>query len=545
MSVRAELLALLALVALLDGCAAVAPPLGGPRDRTPPRRIGSSPDSAARNVTQQFVRLLFSEPVITKDLSKNLLITPQLPPDNPYKLREDRNAISLLFDKPLDENTTYSFNFRDAVVDITEGLPAKNAALTFSTGPALDSGRVRGTLIDVLTQKPVADAGVGLYREADTAGVRRGRPYYTVLTDREGKFSLNFLKDGRYKIYALADKNNNGRFDDGEKIAYLPAPIAIAGSSAPPVALVLTQPDQRPPLLLSQQPAPTQLRLGFSENLRTATLTPLGPPPRPTATTAEALLLTDRGRSALVFKTPAVADGRYLLAMTDSAGNVGRDTLNIRFPAAPATAKKVASPPLYAVEGDPRTVYREGVVNFRFKVPVRVATAQPFGVLVEDSTTRRPLRLPAAGTLSPDRTLLTVRFDTKARKRLDIVLDSTAITAITGQPLRLRPLRLGLSEQDVSTGLSGTISTQEKSFELQLLDDKLQVVAVLASPKGTYSFADMAPGTYHLRVLIDRDGDGRWRGGDPNLLLPPEPVYVFPKPVQIRAGFDLVEPLAF
>ena len=127
MSVRAELLALLALVALLESCAAVAPPLGGPRDRTPPRRISSSPDSAARNVKQQFVRLDFSEPVITKELSKNLLITPQLPADNPYKLREDRNAITLLFEKPLDANTTYSFNFREGVVDITESLPAKNA----------------------------------------------------------------------------------------------------------------------------------------------------------------------------------------------------------------------------------------------------------------------------------------------------------------------------------------------------------------------------------------------------------------------------------
>jgi hypothetical protein len=126
-----------------------------------------------------------------------------------------------------------------------------------------------------------------------------------------------------------------------------------------------------------------------------------------------------------------------------------------------------------------------------------------------------------------------------------VVLDSTAITAITAQPLRLRPLRLGISEQDVSTSLSGTITTKEKSFELQLLDDKLQVVSSLISPKGTYSFSDMPPGTYNLRVLIDRDGDGRWRNGDPNLLLPPEPVYLHPKPQQVRAGFDIVEPLTF
>ena len=106
-------------------------------------------------------------------------------------------------------------------------------------------------------------------------------------------------------------------------------------------------------------------------------------------------------------------------------------------------------------------------------------------------------------------------------------------------------LRLSISEQDVSTSLSGTITTKVKSFELQLLDDKLQVVSSLISPKGTYSFSDMPPGTYHLRVLIDTDGDGRWRGGDPDLLRVPEPVYLDPKPQQIRAGFDIVAPIKF
>ena len=544
MSVRAELLALLALVALLESCAAVAPPLGGPRDRTPPRRISSSPDSAARNVKQQFVRLIFSEPVVTKDLSKNLLITPQLPEDNPYKLREDRNSITLLFEKPLDANTTYSFNFREGVVDITEALPAKNAYLTFSTGAVLDSGRVSGTLTDLLSAKPVEGASIGLYRDADTLTVRKGRPYYTVLTDKAGKFSLGFLKSGAYKLYAVADKNNNGRYDEGEKIAYLPAPITIAGSANEAVALVLTQPDKRPPLLTTRAPSPTQLRLSVSEGLRTAELAPLDASQN-AAPVAEAVQLADRGRSVVVYKTPAVGDGRYLLTMTDSTGNVGRDTLQVKFPVPPATARRVATPPLYSVDGAPRSVYPEGQVKFLFSVPVRLAKDRPFGTLIEDSVKRRPLRLPADGTFSADRTQLVVRFNSKAKARLDIVLDSTAITTITGQNLRLKPLRLRISEQDVSTSLAGTITTTAKNFELQLLDDKLQVVASLASPKGSYLFSDMPPGTYHLRVLIDADGDGRWRGGDPNLLLAPEPVYLDPKPQQIRAGFDIVEPLKF
>lgn len=544
MSVRAELLALLALVALLESCAAVAPPLGGPRDRTPPRRISSSPDSAARNVKQLFVRLNFSEPVITKELSKNLLITPQLPENNPYKLREDRSSISLLFEKPLDPNTTYSFNFREGVVDITEALPAKNAYLTFSTGPELDSGKVSGMLTDVLTARAVEGASIGLYRVADTAGVRKGRPYYTVLTDKAGKFSLNFLKAGDYNLYAVADKNNNGHYDDGEKIAYLPAPITISGSTGAAVALVLTQPDQRPPLLTSRTPSPTQLRLSYNEGLRTANLAPLPANPNAPAV-AEATQLAERGRTVVIYKTPAVGDGRYLLTTTDSTGNTSHDTLQVKFPAPPTTAKKAAAPPLYTVEGAPRTVFPEGQVKFQFAVPVRVATDKPFGTLVEDSVRRRPLRLPADGTLSPDRTQLAVRFNAKAKNRLDIILDSTAVLPITDQPLRLKPLRLGLSEQDVSTSLSGTISTKQKSFELQLLDDKFQVVASLNAPKGTYLFSDMPPGTYRLRVLIDADGDGRWRGGDPKLLLAPEPVFLSPKTLKISAGFDIVEPISF
>ena len=544
MSVRAELLALLALIALLESCAAVAPPLGGPRDRIPPRRISSSPDSAARNVKQLFVRLNFSEPIVTKDLSKNLLITPQLPDDNPYKLREDRSAITLLFDKPLDPNTTYSFNFREGIVDITEGLPAKNAFLTFSTGPELDSGKVNGTLTDVLTARAVEGASIGLYRVADTLGVRRGRPYYTVLTDKEGKFNLNFLRAGDYKLYAVADKNNNGRYDDGEKIAYLPIPVTIAGGTGAAVPLVLTQPDQRPPLLTARTPSPTQLRLSYNEGLRSARLAPLPTSPN-AAAVAEATQLVERGRTVVVYKTPTVGDGRYLLTATDSTGNIGSDTLQLKFPVPPAAARKVANPPLYAVEGTPRTVFPEGQVKFQFAVPVRVASGKPFGTLVEDSVRRRPLRLPADGTLSPDRTQLAVRFNAKAKNRLDIVLDSTAVTAITGQSLRLKPLRLGLSEQDVSTSLSGTLTTKEKSFELQLLDDKFQIIASLNSPKGTYMFTDMPPGTYRLRVLIDADGDGRWRGGDPKLLLAPEPVFLYAKTLKVSAGFDVIEPLSF
>ena len=545
MFVRAEILGVLTGLGLLAGCASVAPPTGGPRDVVAPRRIGSSPDSAARNVKQQFVRLLFSEAVQTKELSKNLLITPQLPPDNPYKLREERNAITLLFDKPLDENTTYSFNFREAVVDITENQPAKNASLSFSTGPVLDAGRLRGTVSELLTTAPVAEATVGLYRaDRDTAGVRRAQPYYLTRTDKEGKFSLGFLKTGRYNIYALADKNNNGRYDDGERIAYLPAPIAV-DSVLRTVPLVLTLPDRRPPLRTSQEASATRLRLNFNEGLARVRLRPLGGSPADTAAAAQAVQVAGQGRTVLLFKTPATPDGRYLLTATDSTGNTSApDTLNVRFPV-PTAARKTAPEPLYTVENAAREVYRQGQVNIRFAVPVLLKAGQPFGTLVEDSVKRRPLKFPADGRLSPDRTLLTVVLNTKAKTRVEILLDTAAFVALTGEALRLRPLRFVPTDRAGTGILSGKINTKETSFVLQLLDSKFQVISTLASPKGSYRFDNLAPGTYRLRALVDADHNGRFRAGDPLLLLPPEPVYLLAKPLQVRADWEIEEGITF
>ncbi|TDN40026.1 hypothetical protein A8B98_15610 [Hymenobacter sp. UV11] len=536
--------ALAALLAL-GSCAAISSPQGGPRDKTAPRLIATSPDSAARNVKQQFIKLTFSEAIQLKELPKNLLITPQLPADNPYSVRQDRDAVTLLFKKPLEANTTYSFNFRKAIVDANESLPAKYQALSFSTGATLDSGVVRGSVVDLLTTRPAKDAIVGLYRTTDTVGVRRGQPYYLTRTDDKGQFQLNFVRSAPYDIYAWADKNNNGRFDDGEKIAYLPAPLPVSDTTAPRT-LVLVRPDRLPPRRTGLETTALQARVTFNEGLRTATLAAL--PPGDVATQAavqNATELTDQAHVFIIYKTPAVGDGRYLLATADSVGNERRDTLNLRFPV-PTAAGKKAPPAGTSLVGGARSVYRQGQVKFRFPVPVQLVAGKSPGTLSEDSVKTHALRVPAEASLSPDRTLLTVNLDTKALKTVEIRLDTTAIVAITGQSLELRrPVRLAVTDQDPSGLISGTITSKYPQFDLQLLNDQFQVVAQLRSPRGTYRFDHLAPGKYRLRALIDQDGDGRWRSGDPNLRQPAEPIFLYPKTLDVRAGWEDEENLSF
>ncbi|MGI4873705.1 MAG: Ig-like domain-containing domain [Janthinobacterium lividum] len=533
------------LLLALGSCAAVSSPQGGPLDKTPPRLVATSPDSAARNVKQQFIRLTFSEPVQVKDIAKQLLITPQLPANNPYTLRQDRNTVTLQFRQPLDPNTTYSFNFRKAIVDVTESLPAKYQALSFSTGARLDSGQVRGTVVNLLTSRPAADVVVGLYRPADTVTVRKGPPYYLTRTDNKGAFQLNFLRVAPYRLYAWSDKNGNGRFDDGEPIAYLPAPVAITDTTAPRT-LQLVRPDRLPPQRTGSEANATQQRYRFNEGLAAATLTPLPPDnPAPAADVQQATQAAEQGRLLILYKTSTVGDGRYLLATTDSTGNSRRDTVNVRFSVPTTTARKT-TPTGTTVEGNPRSVYNQGQVKFRFPVPVQLTAGKPVGTLTEDSLKVRPLRVPTDAVLSLDRTQLTLTLDTKAQKYVDIRLDSTVLTTVTGQSLRLRrPLRLAITPQEPTGSIPGTIKTKYAHFELQLLNEQFQVVDRLNTPKGTFLFAHLAPGKYRLRVLIDADGDGRWRSGDPNLEQPAEPVYLDPNVKDVRAGFEIEAPLSF
>ncbi|QNE41167.1 hypothetical protein F1C16_17175 [Hymenobacter sp. NBH84] len=538
--VRAGWIRWVAGMALLSGCATIASPDGGARDLVPPELVSTNPEQGARNVTTQTIRLEFSEEVQLQDLAKNLIVAPLIPDENHYKVREDRTAISLIYDKPFAPNTTYSFNFGDAVVDITEKNKAKNVRLAFSTGPQLDSGMVRGVVTDLLTTKPAENASVMLYPANDTAfSVRKGRPYYLTRTDKSGAFTLENLKAGPYRLYALVDKNQSFRYEDGEKIAYLPEPIQV-GETLDSVRLQLVRPDARRALITGQQPEPTRFKVSFNEGVSRARLAPLpGTAARPdTATLNQGILLAEEGKTLLVFKTPTFTEGRYVLTAADSAGNVGRDTLDVRFQGKEPTRRAVG----YAVEGNPQQVYRQGQVRVKFAVPVRIAPDKPFATLTEDSTAaKRPLRLPKDGRLNDTRTELTINLDTKAEKTLVFQFDSTNIQAVTGQSLGFRPLKLGVSEQPASGSLSGTIQTKYTSYEVQVIDQKAQPIAVLKSPKKTFRFDNLPPGTYRLRVLIDANNDGTWQGSDPNLQVPPEPIYLGPVLQPVRAGWDQEE----
>jgi 5-hydroxyisourate hydrolase-like protein (transthyretin family) len=208
------------------GCANIVQPQGGARDTMPPKidSMRSTPFGQTNFKGKQIV-IDFDE-WITLQNPQEILISP------PLKRRPDisikNKMVVVKWTDTLRENTTYNINFGKSVQDFTEGNPAQNLRMTFSTGSEIDTLRLRGNVLNALTGEPIKDVLVQLYDTFGDSIVRKALPNYFTITDETGSFTIENIKAGNYKIIALKDVNSNYKYDqDDESIAFSDKKIAI------------------------------------------------------------------------------------------------------------------------------------------------------------------------------------------------------------------------------------------------------------------------------------------------------------------------------
>ena len=153
------------LVLFLVACAKVGSPDGGPYDETPPKLLKSTPLENAVNNKIKKIILEFDEYVKIENASEKVVVSPpQI--EQPEISAVGRKIEVELFDT-LKENTTYSIDFSDAIVDNNEGNPMGNFAFTFSTGETIDTMEVAGTVLNAEDLEPIKGILVGLHRDLE------------------------------------------------------------------------------------------------------------------------------------------------------------------------------------------------------------------------------------------------------------------------------------------------------------------------------------------------------------------------------------------
>ncbi|SMG52201.1 Ig-like domain-containing protein [Marivirga sericea] len=198
----------LSIIIIIYACATVQSPTGGEKDQKAPVLYESNPKDQSINFNGKEITLFFNEWMKLDQLQNELIITPR--EDIKFESELKKQELIITLEEPLKDSTTYTFNFRSALKDITEGNLWENPTIAFSTGPFLDSLYVEGNVTDLKNTAPQKGFLVGLYsNNYDTANLRQGKPTYFTTTDENGHYKMQNIKAGTYKIYTFQDANNN------------------------------------------------------------------------------------------------------------------------------------------------------------------------------------------------------------------------------------------------------------------------------------------------------------------------------------------------
>ena len=201
-------------------CASMGTPDGGPYDEEPPVLMEAKPAIGATNVKSGKITLDFDENIKLVNAFENVVVSPPQMQMPEVKYSGKRVTVELM--DSLIPNVTYSIDFGDAIVDNNEGNPYEDFAYYFSTGDAVDTLAVSGTVLNAEDLEPIKGIVVGLHSCTHDSVFTR-LPFERVSrTDSRGHFVIKGIAPGNYRVYALSEANNNYLFDQkSETVAFM------------------------------------------------------------------------------------------------------------------------------------------------------------------------------------------------------------------------------------------------------------------------------------------------------------------------------------
>ena len=224
------------IIVTITSCARRGRPEGGPKDETAPIMVTAKPPHETINFNEEKIRIYFDEYIVLKNLNKQLVVSP--PMKNPPLIMPQGSPSKYISIKILDTlkpNTTYSFNFGNAVQDNNENNKLESFKYVFSTGNYIDSLNVKGSVVDAYKKETEKGINVLLYKMDSTytdSIVYKRKPDYVANTLDSTLYNITNIRKGKYLLIAL--KENAGDFifsSKNDKIGFYDTPIELPKDS--------------------------------------------------------------------------------------------------------------------------------------------------------------------------------------------------------------------------------------------------------------------------------------------------------------------------
>lgn len=516
-------LSIASLIILLGvSCAKQSSPMGGPKDEEPPKLISSTPEHEATNIKPREIQVLFDEFVKIENPTKQIIITPRIKTEE-VEFTAIKNRINIKLNQELEDSTTYVFNFQKSVQDITEGNPAGNLKLVFSTGTEIDSLKVSGRVRYIFPkkQKDIQNVLVGLYHISDTSDIFSNPPYYIAQADSLGNFEITNIKAGEYTAYAWHDDNNSLKAEyRSEAYGFLPDPILV-DKLITNVLFNLYRADLSE--LKVNRSSPTGSNYDVILNKPPAEFQISHPEKN------KNLFYRIKDNNIRIYHTELRDDSTSVrLTVKDSVGFSIDTTIFAKFETSERSLEKLE---ITANSG-------KGFVNrlqsrLSFNKPVTHINYDSLSIRY-DTASRIPIN-PSHISLVDSADFTKFLIEVEIPDSLDFnvftvfAADSTFMDVENQwNTTKLEANYNKIEEETLSDELSGKVETNELPIIIQLLNKNDEVIKEsYLTETNEFKLVNIEAGDYKLRAIIDRNQNRRWDPGNLFEKTQPEPVYYF------------------
>jgi len=208
----------------MGGCANIVPPSGGPRDSIPPYAVYAKPKDSSTNIAPKEILISFNEYITTNALQEQLIVSPNIK-NNPL-IDQRLNMLRIRLSDSLNTNTTYSFQFGNAIRDVNENNIVQNYTYVFSTGNQIDTGKLFGKVQIAETGMVDSTLIAVLHPIENDSAIYKDKPNYYTRVNGQGIFEFNFLPAKAFNLY-IVPNDYNKRYDDSTKLfAFLDRSVA-------------------------------------------------------------------------------------------------------------------------------------------------------------------------------------------------------------------------------------------------------------------------------------------------------------------------------
>ncbi len=509
-------------------CAKKGTPSGGLQDSLAPLIVRSSPENYTTNFTGDEIRITFDEYIKLKDIQKELIISPPLKYAPIITPLSTSKTLRVKILDTLRENTTYSFNFGNSIVDNNEDNPFPYFKYVISTGNYIDSLTVSGRVLDAQLRTTEIPTTVVLY-EANEAFedslIYTEKPtYITVTTDSSGTYELTNIKEGKYLLLALKEKNNDYVFQPRtDKIGFAEDYITLPTDSTYNVTVFK---EEQPYKIFNPKIVAKNHILfpfeGIADSLQIKVISEV-------PEDYEVATYRDLKKDTLNYWFKPALESDSLVFQVKNRNQI--DTLTLRL-------RNLTKDSLSLSSLSANIIKRKDTFKLLANTPIR--NIDPEKISITDKDT---LNIDFTTRIDTLYNLAEFIFEKKEEQRYNINILPDAITDFFGN--KNDTIRTTLStklESDYGTLTFNLKNVKQFPVIVQLLNDKLVVVEeqYLTENKEIF-FDEISPALYYFRIIYDENENKKWDTGDFLTRSKPEKIIFYPRKIEVRANWSPIE----